>query len=139
MINVATANWMEQQKVIATIRRLVFIDEQGVAETDEWDTLDAEPTTIHLLAYSNETAVGTARLLASGQIGRMCVLKPYRHQNIGRHLLTAALTYASENIAQPIFLHAQISAIGFYEKFGFQTDGDIFEDAGIQHRRMYIP
>jgi predicted GNAT family N-acyltransferase len=33
-------------------------------------------------------------------------------------------------------LHAQLQAIPFYEKLGFESFGDIFLDAGIQHVAM---
>ena len=35
-----------------------------------------------------------------------------------------------------VVLHAQISALGFYEKAGFVPEGDPFEEAGIIHRVM---
>jgi predicted GNAT family N-acyltransferase len=33
-------------------------------------------------------------------------------------------------------LHAQVTAIPFYEKHGFMADGEKFMDAGIPHRNM---
>lgn len=35
-----------------------------------------------------------------------------------------------------ILLHAQCPVTGFNKKLGFQVEGDIFTDAGIDHRRM---
>jgi predicted GNAT family N-acyltransferase len=36
-------------------------------------------------------------------------------------------------------LHAQVSAEGFYLKAGFARVGEIFGEAGIDHRRMERP
>ena len=33
-------------------------------------------------------------------------------------------------------LHAQMTAEGFYLKNGYQPVGEVFEEAGIAHRRM---
>ena len=50
------------------LRRIVFIDEQGVPEADERDDLDAKA--VHLLAWVDGKPVGSARLLAAGHIGK---------------------------------------------------------------------
>jgi predicted GNAT family N-acyltransferase len=38
-----------------------------------------------------------------------------------------------------IYLHAQESAIGFYEKLGFESTGPKFEEANIVHQKMIYP
>ncbi len=61
------------------LRRVVFIEEQGVSEADELDELDGEA--IHLLAWEGAQALGSARLLVqdrTGKIGRVCVLAAAR-------------------------------------------------------------
>jgi len=35
-----------------------------------------------------------------------------------------------------VFLHAQVHAVAFYEKAGFQVQGAVFDEAGIPHLRM---
>jgi len=37
-----------------------------------------------------------------------------------------------------VSLHAQVDAIAFYEKFGFERYGERFEEAGIQHQSMRL-
>ncbi|MGR3448325.1 MAG: GNAT family N-acetyltransferase, partial [Paracoccus sp. (in: a-proteobacteria)] len=61
------------------LRRKVFIEEQGVAEAEEWDGLDGQA--LHLLVWQDGTAIGTARILikdGTGKIGRVCVLPEAR-------------------------------------------------------------
>ena len=41
---------------------------------------------------------------------------------------------APEN--QVVYIHAQQSAIGFWERVGFAVEGPEFFEAGIPHRRM---
>lgn len=120
------------------LRRIVFIQEQGVSESDELDDLDDQA--VHLLASKDGTPLGTARLLTkgdTGKIGRVCVLKEARGNGLGAALIEAAVehfkTQAGINRA---LLGAQCHAIGFYEALGFAAFGPVYDDAGIDHRDM---
>ena len=120
------------------LRRLVFIEEQGVSEADEVDGLDG--SAIHLLAFHGTEPVGTARLLVKGEvgkIGRVCVLPVARGTGLGAALIRAALDVLRD---QPgltsAYLGSQSHATGFYEKLGFVVEGEEFLDAGIPHRHM---
>ena len=120
------------------IRTCVFIEEQNVPVELEWD--DADETAFHFLAYYHQEPVACARLLVSGQIGRMAVLEPFRCKGIGKVLLSAVINFAEKQNVAPVFLHAQNQAIPFYEKAGFKIKGVEFMDAGIAHHEMtYAP
>lgn len=128
------ANWPQQQSIIASIRRQVFIEEQSVPEELEWDGLDTDA--VHLLAWVDGQAVGTVRMLDDGHIGRMSVLKAFRGRGIGRQLLTRMIELAAERGLEEVNLDAQTHALGFYERQGFKAMGEVFMDAGIPHRHM---
>lgn len=121
------------------LRRTVFIEEQGVAEADELDDKDAEA--LHLLALDGDTAIGSARLLPFGttvKIGRVCVLPDYRGKGVGVSLIEASHDVARGSGATRAILGAQLSALGFYERLGYRAYGEIFDDAGIDHKMMEI-
>ncbi|WP_103334262.1 GNAT family N-acetyltransferase [Pseudotabrizicola formosa] len=122
------------------LRRTVFIEEQGVSEADEVDDKDDEA--IHLLATVNGVPTGSARLLLSGdtgKIGRVCVLASARGTGLGAALMQAAI---AELRRQPGItrarLGAQTHALGFYERLGFLAVGPVYDDAGIPHRDMVL-
>jgi predicted GNAT family N-acyltransferase len=122
-----------------TLRRIVFIEEQGVPEADEVD--DKDDTAIHLLATDNATPVGSARLLISGEtgkIGRVCVLKSHRGTGLGAALIRAAIKELRSHGLTTARLGAQTHAIGFYERLGFTATGPEYMDAGIPHRDMVL-
>ncbi len=122
------------------LRRAVFIDEQGVPEADEWDDLDGEA--VHLLALDAGRAVGTARLLHRGdigKIGRVCVLKSARGTGLGAALIAEGCTRLRALGCTSAKLGAQVHAIPFYEKLGFTVCGPVYDDAGIPHRDMEKP
>jgi len=121
-----------------TIRRLVFIEEQHVPEEIEMDEDDAHA--FHALALDGSTPVGCGRMVVHDgyvKIGRMAVLRERREKGIGRRILTFLMEQARRQGFRRAVLHAQLTAEGFYLKNGYIPDGDVFEEAGIEHRRMY--
>lgn len=122
------------------LRRVVFIEEQGVSEADEVDDLDDHA--IHLLALINDQPIGSARLLVTentGKIGRVCVLKSARGAGVGAALIRAAVERFRQTPGiTKAKLGAQVHALGFYEGLGFQAVGPVYDDAGIDHRDMVL-
>ncbi|MCE5973383.1 GNAT family N-acetyltransferase [Sinirhodobacter sp. WL0062] len=119
------------------LRRTVFIEEQNVPEELEIDDLD--DIAIHLLAFVDDRPVGTARLFAKGEagkIGRVCVLPEARGTGLGAALIHAACQHLKDRGCTTARLGSQIHALPFYEKLGFAAFGPIYDDAGIPHRDM---
>ncbi|HCD26847.1 MAG TPA: GNAT family N-acetyltransferase [Gammaproteobacteria bacterium] len=139
-INVIHTRWTEPNKSkLAAIRLKVFVEEQRVPVAEEWD--GADPDCEHFLAFTETghcPGIGCARLMPSGQIGRMAVLIEHREHGIGRLLLDAAVAKARELGMAEVFLHAQRHAEGFYAKAGFKPYGEEFLDANIPHIAMRL-
>lgn len=133
-IQIRIADWSTDKDALKDIRRQVFIEEQHVPVELEWDEFDDSAT--HFLATFKDETIACARLKADGQIGRMAVLAKYRNQGTGHKLLQAVLREAAHQKIKDVYLHAQVSAIPFYEKQGFVANGDIFYEANIPHREM---
>lgn len=132
--------WQDAQKEAYPIRKRVFIEEQGVPEAMELDEFD--PVAHHALAYTNSHCIGTARLVTltgnRARLGRMAVLPSHRRCGVGRQLLGALLELGKSQGITQFELHAQLSAIPFYEQFRFIACGAIYEEAGISHRDMIL-
>jgi ElaA protein len=126
--------------VCRALRRVVFIDEQGVSEADELDDLDDQA--LHLLAVRDSRPVGSARLLVLGdmvKVGRVCVLADQRRLGLGAALMQAAVAVArGQSGVARVKLGAQTHALGFYARLGFVAFGAEFLDAGIPHRDMVL-
>ena len=123
------------------LRRIVFIEEQGVSVEEEVDGLD--PGATHLLATGEDgRPLGTARLLDlgdTGKIGRVCVLPEARGTGLGAALIRAAVAeFRTRPAIRKVKLGAQTHALGFYEKLGFAAYGPEYLDAGIAHRDMVL-
>jgi predicted GNAT family N-acyltransferase len=130
-----------------SVRRRVFIEEQDVPEAEEIDAHDGDPAAVvsalHVLARIDGAPVATGRLLLNEpdgrlHIGRVAVLAEWRNRGVGTAVMAALHELARENGARQITLAAQLHAIGFYEKLGYTARGDVFLDAGIEHRWMDV-
>ena len=136
-VTVETVPWRSHADSLLAIRTTVFVEEQGVPEDIEHDGRDA--AALHFLAsVSGRGPVGTGRLLADGQIGRLAVLPDERRGGIGRRLLDAALASARARGDRAVWLNAQLGARGLYEAAGFEAVGEPFLEAGIPHIRMEL-
>ena len=141
MVSVEVGAWSELGAEAQAIRTAVFVDEQRVPVEVERDAADAHA--VHAVARNRlGLAVGTGRLLAAdgpdhpARIGRMAVSRNLRGARIGRELLEALMAAAGRRGDAEVTLHAQVSALGFYQRAGFATHGERFEEAGIGHQEM---
>lgn len=108
-IRVRVADWQKDNAELRRIREAVFIAEQSVPPELEWDAEDDEA--VHFLAYEGEYAIGTARLLGDGHIGRVSVLKDWRGLKVGDALMRAAIEEAERRGLKRQLLTAQVYAI----------------------------
>ena len=132
---VVEAEWLVRGADLMAVRNAVFVDEQGVSPALESDGRDADAS--HFLATDEAgNPVGTARLLADGQIGRIAVVPAFRRRGIGRRLLRLAMHSARARGDRRVWLHAQIEAQGLYLEAGFRVTGERFMEAGIPHIAM---
>lgn len=133
-IQVRIADWQQDNADLRRIRERVFVQEQRVPPEQEWDSQDA--VAIHFLAVNDDFAMGTARLLPDGSIGRVSVLKEWRGLGIGDSLIKAAIAQAEQRGQREQRLTAQTHAAQFYERLGFEAISDEFIEAGIPHIEM---
>lgn len=120
------------------IRRSVFIEEQDIPESEEWDETDLLAT--HFIAEDEHGPAATARLYRDGdmaRVGRVAVLLRRRGTGLGARMMEAAIDHARNHGFAGVVLDAQIRAIPFYTRLGFAAEGPEFDDgSGIMHRRM---
>ncbi|NLY78340.1 MAG: GNAT family N-acetyltransferase, partial [Lysinibacillus sp.] len=87
-------------KTAFSIRKEVFVEEQGVPledEFDEHDTLTGQCK--HILVYYNQQPVGTGRIRTVdglGKLERICILKQYRKFGLGKVIIHTLEEIAKE-------------------------------------------
>ncbi|HEX5313418.1 MAG TPA: GNAT family N-acetyltransferase [Gammaproteobacteria bacterium] len=132
--SIRLADWSDDLPALRDIRTRVFIEEQQVPLALEWDELDGQ--CVHALAVAGAEPVGTGRLTPDGHIGRMAVLREWRGRGVGAALLDILMHAARARGDHVCRLHAQTHALGFYSRYGFLPEGEIFMEAGIPHQTM---
>jgi YbgC/YbaW family acyl-CoA thioester hydrolase len=141
MTHLAVGDWQTLGTSAMALRTEVFVAEQGVPLELEHDEQDAKCE--HAVVFNRlNQPMATGRLLPAeggiSRIGRMAVKRVLRGSGLGQAVLQALLDKASNRGDLEVVLHAQTSAQDFYAQFGFQAEGDIFEEAGIEHVTMRL-
>ena len=124
-----------EMAALRALRMAVFIEEQGVPEELETDALDA--LAYHAVACVDDAIIGTGRLLVlpggDALIGRMAVQIDVRRIGVGCHVLPFLEDVAVKLGVPEVIVHAQTYVSEFYSRAGYNTEGEPFDEAGIQH------
>lgn len=139
--SVIKATTEEDKKKAFEIREEVFVIEQQVAREEEFDEFENESH--HFVALDPKgLPLGSARWRRTEKgikMERFTAKASHRGQGIGSALVQAVLDDIAIN-AEPgtfLYMHAQLSAVPLYLKFGFQTKGEQFDECGIMHYLMW--
>lgn len=141
-IRVTQAVSEAERTLCRALRHEVFVAEQAVPPEVEVDGLDDECQ--HFLARlrqapadADDVAVATARARGTKRgwkIERVAVVRSYRGRSVGAALVRHMLAQAPRGLT--IYVHAQESALGFWQRMGFIAEGPAFLEGGISHRVM---
>ncbi len=122
------------------LRSEVFVVEQNCVFLD-MDNRDQ--ACMHLLLYKEGTLAATARLVPAGlaytemSIGRIVTSPAVRGTGMGKVIVKAAIALCFELYGNgPIKIGAQLYAKKFYESFGFEQSGEVYDEDGIDHIHM---
>ncbi len=123
---------------VMVVRGIVFIEEQGVDWEGEIDEFEKSST--HFLGEidGQPVAAGRLRILEGGtaKVERVAVRSAWRGQGLARQVVEAILAEAASRGVSRYKLHAQVYLEDFYASFGFQRQGGIFSECGIDHILM---
>lgn len=136
MIRIVTSK--EDILKVMVVRGIVFIEEQGVDWEGEIDEYEAD--SIHFLGECDGQPVAAGRLRnmpgSVAKIERVAVRKAWRGRGYARKIVQSILEEARSRNTVKFKLHAQVYLEDFYASFGFQRQGCIFSECGIDHILM---
>ncbi|MFB9329011.1 GNAT family N-acetyltransferase [Paenibacillus aurantiacus] len=136
-MNTKQATTKDDLEAVYRIRKIVFVDEQGVSAEEEYD--EHEEKAEHVLVYHEGRPVGTGRVRVvedMAKMERICILPDYRKLGLGRHIMDALESIAQAKGLKKAKLHAQTQAEPFYEKLAYKRISDVFLEADIPHVAM---
>ncbi|KAF8622149.1 hypothetical protein AX15_007267 [Amanita polypyramis BW_CC] len=140
----------DERQQCYNVRINVFVHEQQFPLETELD--DYEESAIHFLLRitSSLAPVGTIRVykvpdVPYYKLSRLAVLREYRRFSFGRELIQALHEWvrntailAGQTGSVQIVSHSQIPVKGFYAKFGYQPEGEEFDEDGDPHQKMVL-
>lgn len=110
----------------------------GLSFTEE--ELAMEKNDILVGAFDEDVLIGCCLLTLQEpgclKLRQMAVQKKSQGKGIGDSILRYAENIAKDKGFKKITMHARDTAIGFYEKFGYQVIGDEFEEVKVPHHVM---
>ncbi|MGG5312689.1 GNAT family N-acetyltransferase [Enterococcus sp. DIV2381] len=131
-----TEEWIKAASY--TLRYAIFVLEQEIPAHLEFDGKDAYYP--NLVRFHQEQPIATLRYQklndAKVQFDRFCVAKDWRKRGIGREMLQTAEKRAKSDAFQEIYLVAEMAAVPFYEKQGYQPFSDPLIEDGILCQQM---
>ncbi len=134
-VRLVPADTEELRAKAFALRHAVFVVEQRVPVELERDEHDAGA--FHAVALVGDRCVGTGRLVRQGggvgRVGRMAVEAALRRGGVGALVLAALEARARAEGLREIELHAQCYVEHFYAEHGYAREGEVFEEAGIDH------
>jgi predicted GNAT family N-acyltransferase/uncharacterized SAM-binding protein YcdF (DUF218 family) len=122
------------------LRRRVFQEEGGVPRGVEVDGRDEQA--MHWIGIVGGHVVATARAREVGdgnvKIERVAVDKAHRGKALGARLMREVHRDLHARGVCRAKLHAQVTVEGFYEALGYETHGEVFLEAAIEHVEMWL-
>ena len=125
-----------------SLRQRVFIIEQDCFYED----LDySDKNAHHLLLYYHDKLIGYSRVFPPGvkyqtaSIGRIVIEFNFRGKGYGKMITLESIDFIRKNFLNSnISISAQFRLIGFYEDLGFQKEGEVYLEDGIDHIKMVL-
>lgn len=122
------------------LRSEVFVVEQNCVFLD-MDNKDQKCD--HLLGWIGDDLATTVRIVPAGvsyaepSIGRVVTSPKYRRTGLGKLLMEEAIRITTQlHGNQPIRIGAQLYLRNFYSSLGFEAEGEIYLEDGIEHIEM---
>ena len=136
---VSRVKWEQAAPLLKNIREQGFVCEWRIPKHIEFDRKDH--FACHVLACHDKTQepIGTGRILSSGEISRIAVLKFCRKDQVDKAILQALLKIAREMALKEIFIYSPLEAIEYFRKFNFNSSGAVFMEAGMPKQKMTCP
>lgn len=131
---------VQELYAILRLRNEVFVVEQQCVFQD---ADDKDLQCFHLVGWVNNELAAYARLVPAGlsyseiSIGRIITSPCYRGRGYGKELMQQAISFCYQLFnEQPIKIGAQLYLQRFYEDFGFEQSGEVYDEDGIDHIHM---
>ncbi|MGX7013649.1 GNAT family N-acetyltransferase [Vagococcus silagei] len=122
------------------LRMMVFVEEQQIKLMDEFDSID-NMNPPYIVYFDQDLPIATGRYQFIDnhtciEPDRLCVHPDYRTNGLGSKVLNTIEKIGRDNQCLSSKLSAEITALKFYEKKGYQVYSEPFTQDGIPCVKM---
>jgi len=117
------------------LRKEVLYEASGIPSSD----YNEEENHVQIAGFDNSSIIATCSLVPEGDDCRMRYVAISSHiqgGGIGSKMLVFFEEQARNQGFKSIYCHARDTAINFYSKNGYKTEGEMFEQVTIPHIKM---
>lgn len=104
------------------------------------EVIPEEKECLHMIALDGRRVVGCVLFCPEstekGKLFQMAFSEEYQGKGFGRKLIVAMEDALEKRGYKDIYLHAREDSEGFYQKMGYQPEGDLIKYFSIPHRLM---
>lgn len=119
-----------RDKILREPINLMFSEEELFLENDQ----------THVGVFENEKAIGCFSLVPVSKneikMRQVCVDSDQQQKGIGSKMMDYCEDWAKKNGYQEISCHARESAVNYYERHGYKTEGKLFREVSLPHMKM---
>ena len=133
---VSRVQWEQAAPLLKNVREQVFVCEWRIPKNIEFDRKDH--FACHVLACNDKTQepIGTGRILSSGEISRIAVVKYCRKDQVDKVILQTLFKIAREMNLKEIFIYSPLESTEYFKKLNFNNSGSVFMEAGMPKQKM---
>lgn len=128
---------VEYKKMIA-LRHQILRQPLGLSFSVE--ELEKEKNDLLIAAFDDDDMLGCCMLTKINndtlRLRQMAVQNNLQGKGIGASIMSFVENLARDKGYKSLMMHARVTAIGFYEKFGYIATGDQFMEVGVPHLVM---
>lgn len=134
--SVSRVPWEHAAPLLKTVRERVFICEHRIPKKIEFDRKDRKAIHMLVCCDASQEPVATGRILPSGEIGRIAVVKEHRKQQLDLLVLKGLIKAAKEIGLDEVYIHSPLEDVNYFASNNFFIVGSVFMEAGLPKQQM---
>jgi len=103
--------------------------------------VDGDEVATHYGVYLNDALVTVASIYIDGRVARLrkfATLVGFQGRGMGSQLISYIITELEQSDVEIFWCDARTTAVGFYKKFGMETQGDEFLKSATSYIKMKV-
>lgn len=131
-MNIVEIKW---QDIIAVRHQVLWPD-----KAPEFCRVEGDEQALHFAVLENQEIICVASLYVnenSARLRKFATLDAFQGKGIGSTMIDHLINNLKKQGIHYLWFDARESALGFYQRFGFETTGELFYKSDVAYYKMY--